>query len=309
MKFLYGKDNLFIDITKKVFETCLYGNIICIPGDDNARAKKFGDHLFGVVKIIKIIFDNNVSKIYEPHVSIILQLNMNELNFNYLDRKEWWNNIGKNITNSDEKLNELHKYLIMNHGDIKEEYPEQMMSINNIKEDDVVLELGANIGRNTCVIAQILKDDKNLLTLECDPISVEKLTENRDLNKFNFHIEPSALSKRNLIQRGWDTIISDVVLPGYSKVNTITWDELKNKYPLNFTVLVADCEGALYYILQDEPKFFDNFKTIIMENDYWDMNNKTFVDNSLKNHGFSLVHSEGGGWGPCTNCFFQVWKR
>ncbi len=309
MKFLYGKDDVFVDITKNVFENCLYGNIIYIPGDDIIRAKKLGDPLFGVVKIIKIIFDNNVSKIYESNVSIMLQLNMIELNFNNLDRKEWWNNIGKNITNSDEKLNELHKYLIINHGDIKGEYPEQLMSINNIKEDDVVLELGSNIGRNTCVIAQILKDDKNLLTLECDPISVEKLTENRDLNKFNFHIEPSALSKRNLIQRGWDTMISDVVLPGFFKINTISWDELKNKYPLNFTVLVADCEGALYYILQDEPNFFDNFKTVIMENDYCDMNHKTFVINSLKNYGFSLVHSEAGGWNIPVDNFYQVWKR
>ena len=54
--------------------------------------------------------------------------------------------------------------------------------------------------------------------------------ENKNLNNLNFHIEPSALSKRNLIQKGWETTESDVLLDGYTKVNTITFDKLKDKY-------------------------------------------------------------------------------
>ena len=57
-----------------------------------------------------------------------------------------------------------------------------------------------------------------------------QLKENRDLNNFKFHIENSALSNRKLMQKGWDTIPSDILEDGYNWVNTITLVELKNKY-------------------------------------------------------------------------------
>ena len=112
-----------------------------------------------------------------------------------------------------------------------------------------------------------------------------------------------------LIQKGWDTIVSDILLPGYTKVNIIDWSELKNKYNLNFNTLVADCEGALYYILQDEPDMLANFDKIILENDYHDINHKIYVDNNMISNGFRNVYREAGGWGPCFNCFFEVWQK
>ena len=71
------------------------------------------------------------------------------------------------------------------------------------KPDDKVLEIGGNIGRNSLIIASILKHDTNFVTLECDKNIATQLKENRDLNHFKFHIENSALSKRNLIQKGF----------------------------------------------------------------------------------------------------------
>jgi FkbM family methyltransferase len=101
-----------------------------------------------------------------------------------------------------------------------------------------------------------------------------QLTENRDLNNFNFHIENSALSNRKLIQRGWDTMPSDTLLEGYSWVNTISLDNLKTKYNIEFDTLMLDCEGAFYYILMDMPEILNNIKLIIMENDYIDITKK-----------------------------------
>ena len=40
--------------------------------------------------------------------------------------------------------------------------------------------------------------------------------------------------------------ISDELLPGYKPVNTITLEELNNKYNIEFDTLVLDCEGAFY---------------------------------------------------------------
>jgi len=47
-----------------------------------------------------------------------------------------------------------------------------------IKPNDCVLEIGGNIGRNSCVIGKLLSDSRNLLVVESDPESVYKLEEN-----------------------------------------------------------------------------------------------------------------------------------
>jgi hypothetical protein len=53
------------------------------------------------------------------------------------------------------------------------------MSIMFIKPDDCVLEIGGNIGRNSCVIGKVLNDSNNLLVIESDPLRVSKLEENK----------------------------------------------------------------------------------------------------------------------------------
>jgi hypothetical protein len=102
---------------------------------------------------------------------------------------------------------------------------------------------------------------------------------------------------------------SDVLQEGYTWVNTITLDQLKAKYSIEFDTLVLDCEGAFYYILMDMPDILQNIKLIIMENDYTDILKKNDVDQVLKDNHFHRDYVEHGGWGPCTNNFFEVWKK
>ena len=185
------------------------------------------------------------------------------------------------------------------------------MVVNYLKGHEKVLEIGGNIGRNSLIIGHILNNhnNTNLVTLESNVYIAAQLIENRDLNNMKFHIETSALSKRKLIQQGWNTIASDVLLDGYQLVNCITMDELHAKYNIIFDTLVLDCEGAFYYILMDMPEILDNINLIIMENDYLDINNKLYIDNILTQNNFVVDYVEAGGWGPCYNNFFEVWKR
>ena len=46
-----------------------------------------------------------------------------------------------------------------------------------------------------------------------------------------------------------------------------------------------------------------------MENDYWDLSKKQYVDEILTKNNFRTIYTEGGGWGPCANNFFEVWRR
>jgi hypothetical protein len=77
------------------------------------------------------------------------------------------------------------------------------MTIKYIKETDTVLELGGNIGRNSCIISTILNDNSRLVVFETNFNDCLKLQENRDNNNFKFNIENCAISKINLYQHSW----------------------------------------------------------------------------------------------------------
>jgi hypothetical protein len=215
-------------------------------------------------------------------------------------------NINNMINN---KINELHTKLNLNYGSFKEELPEQKMVIRYLTGNEKVLEIGGNIGRNSLIIGSILENSTNLVTLESDEYISNQLIENRNLNNLHFHVENSALSIKKMIQKGWNTTQSDILLDGYKWVNTITVEELKNKYNIIFDTLVLDCEGSFYYILLDMPEILDNINLIIMENDYFELPKKQYVDKILTENNFIRDYYEIGGWGPCYQNFFEVWKK
>ena len=213
-------------------------------------------------------------------------------------------------SNSINRLNTIHKQLKIDYGSFEDEYPEQLMVATYLKGTEKVLEIGGNIGRNSLIIGYILSQyNNNFVSLESDTDISKQLIHNRDLNKMTFYIENSALSKRKLIQKGWDTIVSDDILEGYKSVNIINFQELEKKYNITFDTLVLDCEGAFYYILMDMPEILNNINLILMENDYNDIMHKNYINDILKQQNFKIDYTMGGGWGPCKDFFFEVWKK
>ncbi len=211
------------------------------------------------------------------------------------------------------QVKNIHKKLKFDFGSLQDEFSEQVMAVKYLKGHEKVLEIGGNIGRNSMIIAYILHQQNNhdFVTLESVPYYVSLLVHNRDINGFNFHIENAALSERRLIQQDWNTKPSDEDIPGWFRVNTITYDELKNKYKIAFDTLVIDCEGAFYYILYDTPQILDNIKLVIMENDYVDIEHNVFVQNKLKENGFILDYEKSNGYYNERDWkdFYQVWIR
>lgn len=208
-----------------------------------------------------------------------------------------------------QKLQAIHARVHLLFGKFTEEYPEQLMTAMHLPSDARVLELGGNIGRNSCVIASILTDSRNLVSLESCKESADCLQINAIINGLHFHVEPSALSKRPLIQNGWNTIPSDIDLPGYTRVNTITFEELQKKYNIIFDTLVADCEGALYYILNDDPDILKNIKLIIVENDYPNLEQRQSVENLFVSNKFKLIYTKDLNELNFKEDFYQVWKK
>ena len=308
----YGSLYKTIDITQITLEKCKTANYIYIPAGDVIRASIFGDPLPGILKSIFVI-EKESEIIKEIHVindrDVLIIDICNSIMYKELSSVPFELKLYLGLVDNVDKLIKLHNKLQIRYGDFNSELPEQMMAINYITGNEKVLEIGGNIGRNSLIISSLLKDSRNLVTLESDAEIALQLIENRDINNLQFYIENSALSKRKLIQKGWDTIVSDELLPGYKQVNTITLEELKDKYNIDFDTLVLDCEGAFYYILIDMPEIVTNINLIIMENDYHNLEHKLYIDNKLREENFEVVYSQIGGWGPCYNNFFEVWKK
>lgn len=218
-------------------------------------------------------------------------------------------------------MDDIHGTISLVHGSMDEEVPEQRMSLQFIRPHHTVLEIGGNVGRNSMVIASILKSQDNFVTIESDPVSASMLAENRDANGFSFRIERGALSKRPLGQLGWDTLPWDDAVKVASKhglvptlVRTFSWTDLCSTYDLVFDTLVLDCEGAFYYILKDEPSILDTITTVLMENDYQSPDHKEYVDTQLKQRGFEVVYSEPLDASiplfPHTrHAFYEAWQK
>jgi FkbM family methyltransferase len=305
MKILFGTLHNNIDVTEICYNKLNKNNIITIPWCDHSRVKYFTDPAVGTLKKIFIINKDNCISEYEDF--LIISINAIDETITTVNN----NDINNAINN---KLSNIHSKLQIKYGSFNEEFPEQRMVTRYLTGNEKVLEIGGNIGRNSLIIGSLLQDkDKdnsnNFVVLECDVNISKQLIENRNLNNMNFNIENSALSKRKLIQKGWDTVVSDTLLDGYAWVSTITLDELTAKYNIVFDTLVLDCEGAFYYILMDMPEILNNINLIVMENDYHDLYKKQYIDNILKINNFIVDYSEGGGWGPCKSYFFEVWKR
>jgi FkbM family methyltransferase len=192
------------------------------------------------------------------------------------------------------------------------EFDERAMAMNYIQPDDVVLEIGANIGRNTLTIARILRDSKQIVALECGADACNKLIQNRNINHLHVNIEHAALSEVPLYQKGWDTLTREgmsrngVNEAEWAEVSTISYSKLKEKYPFDFNVLVLDCEGAFYNILRDYPEILNGINKILIENDFKSASDQAYVYRILRHNGFRIYASLPSS---DANDFVCLWKR
>lgn len=215
---------------------------------------------------------------------------------------------------SQQRLRDIHAHLSIDFGSLQEEYAEQLLAVEYIPPTACVLEIGGNIGRNSCVIARLLEDPSHMVVVESDPEIARRLQHNRDKNNLSFHIEAAAISKRPMIQHSWDARYHEEgqpIPPGWKAIPTISWSALKAKYPFSFDTLVLDCEGALYWILLEEPNFLEGIQLIQIENDFRTLEHKEYCDDIFRKNGFQCICSrplpcEGV---ICKNRFYEIWKR
>lgn len=322
MKILYGYPENYTDITNIVLQKCMTDTGIYIPNDENSRCDILGyDPCPNILKHIAIIDEFQNKFVYTCTKPIVI--NFNSISQQLIDAKYpkiWWNSTGKFIQDAEERLKALQKHCnlqYIQHGGFEFEYPEQLLCMRFINENNKILEIGGNIGRTSHIIQTILNNSKNHVIMECDKEMAKQLRYNLDLNNYtDVPIETAALSIEKLYMDGTH---GPRPLHDFTKeenpieIDTISYSNICEKYNITFDTLVADCEGSLFYIFKEDPDMLNTINTVIMENDYFDINHKQMVDSILQSKGFKLIYQEKGvpwaSWSCCYEYFYEVWKK
>jgi len=237
-------------------------------------------------KIFKTDNDDNILEEFDDLYPTIIHVEYDSTltchsNLKHDGLKKMTNSI--KIEDLNYELEQIYNSIKINNGIMKSEQKLHEMCIKYLIGDEKILEIGGNIGKTTLIVAHILNNsnlnnDLNFVTMECNLNTANKLKENKELNNFNFHIEKSALSNKILIQKGpQETIASNTLRKGFEYVNTITYEQLIQKYNINFDTLIIDCNGGFYHILIDIPEILNNIKLIIMKNEYDTLNKKNIL--------------------------------
>lgn len=312
MKIFYGYDDQhYINITSTIFNKCFKNNQLVIPTGDGTRSEIIGfDPYPGILKHI-LITDYNGNKYNIPHdreCSLSFESILRQLED--MHPGKWFHREGKLIADPAERVRALHQHLRFHHGFIQDEFPEQVLSMQFVKEDAKVLEIGGNAGRNSLILSALLNHTNQLVVLETNEEVASYLVHNLRQNYFDTRVETRALSTSPILTNGWNTIpasLADSTHHDWKPIPTITFEELQAKYNIQFDTIVADCEGALYHIVKDNPDMLNGIRMIIMENDYTDLDEKQMLDSILRLKGFSRTYHQAGGGGPCTEFFYEVW--
>jgi FkbM family methyltransferase len=200
------------------------------------------------------------------------------------------------MNNLKNQLTNIQKRLHLKYGSFSDEYIEQMLCLEYINKDDIVLEIGGNVGRVSLIISSII-DSSNLVVVESDPETCKCLRENRENNNLEFIIVGGAISNVNLYQCGWNVYTleeinkSDTFKKRVKQIPTIKYDYMREKVNKSFNTLVIDCEGAFYTILKENKSVLDGVEKIIIENDYRNETHKIWVNSYLESQGFITVKS------------------
>lgn len=298
MQVWYGIEGQYVDVSHT------YDGLraVYVPPFDFARARLYGmDPVPGVLKHVLVRLPDATAPVVVPHG---------------VPFKSGAHGEPLTTDETDDVLSIIHRCVLFSttsgRGSMTEEYPEQALIAKFVPPSATVLEIGGNAGRSTCVLGSILTDSSRHVVFECDPASVCDLRKNVAANGFQTHIIPAALSRVPLEQQGWTTrpMANPAPSAGWVAVPTVTLAQIQERFAhLRFDTIVADCEGALYYICVEEPQLFENVHTVVVENDYVHEGHKEFVDEAMRRCGLVSVYSRAGGFGLHKSVFYEVWRK
>uniref|UniRef100_A0A6C0KVA9 Methyltransferase FkbM domain-containing protein n=1 Tax=viral metagenome TaxID=1070528 RepID=A0A6C0KVA9_9ZZZZ len=180
------------------------------------------------------------------------------------------------------------------------ERPEQEMIAKYLPNECCVLEMGGESGTTSLIINKILKDPTKHVLVEPSQNSIPKLIKTQEIYQTQFKVAHGFVGRnRSSHEALWDEC-------KYRQMFDLC--DLEKMVGQPFDVLVVDCEGAFYNILEDMPEILDSVKLIIIEMDGPD-DKVPIIRNKLLQNGFEMVHSQSHPYlnnGDATNTEFGV---
>lgn len=186
-------------------------------------------------------------------------------------------------------LAQLHGQLKLMYGNFREELPEQQMIFKHIQSNSKILELGANIGRSSVIANALLSDKTKHLCVESIPDTCQKLKKNRDLNNLKFQVFEGAISNSSLYQDPNEWRSSKKDKKGYVQINTKPYSYIVSKYNIDFDTLIADCEGCVTTLLEENEYILNNIKLIIIEHDFNNKKQLDYFSKLMSKYNFTMV--------------------
>lgn len=217
-----------------------------------------------------------------------------------------------------EKLDAIHtKYCFIDKDLWQQEMVEQTLSVEFLQGNEICLELGGCIGRNTIVAAECLDRGGQIFSIESNPELFKELKINIHKSKLeNIHVLDTPISKNRIIVKNWNSQIintTDIIPKGWTEVATQTLDQVKQECRISsFNTLIIDCEGAFYHILKDFKNIMNDVTKVFIENDFGVKEHADYVHNVFSFLGFKVAKSvplKGGPDFPCKDYFWQVWIK
>lgn len=150
--------------------------------------------------------------------------------------------------------------------------------IQNIREGDIVLDIGANVGYYTLIAAKLVGEKGRVYAFEPEPVNFEILGQNVKLHGFqNVVLEQKAVSDENgsiklyldELNKGHHRIYQTEQNRSSIDVEAVTLDDYFSNYTGKIDFVKIDTEGAEVVILKGMEKILNENENIRMAVEFW----------------------------------------
>jgi len=173
----------------------------------------------------------------------------------------------------------------------------------NVKKGDVVLDIGANIGYYTLIMARLVGDEGKVLAFEPDPDNFALLKKNVEANGYrNVTVVQKAVTDRNgeiKLYRSQENMGDHRIYettedrPSVS-IEAIRMDDYLKNHDVKVDFIKMDIQGAEYSAIRGMTALFEQNRHLKIVTEFWPHALKSFgVEpeqylNLLQQHGFKL---------------------
>ena len=188
------------------------------------------------------------------------------------------------------------------------------LEVNNPEKNEIIVDIGANVGYYSLLLASKIKKDGKIIAIEADSQTCQVLKKNCQLNNFsNIDIHNVAITEKNGTVKifhsethsGINTLFSNSESQEkYSLIESTSLDNLlKNKYK-KIDWIKIDVEGSELLVLKGAVNTLKITKNIIIEihENILEENNQSpnEIIEILKKHGFE-IKTFNEYWDPQTS--------